>query len=549
MPHPEEFVETALQSGLLAMFVDGLDEVSLQNVTTLTQEIRSLSHAYPKTTWIVTCRDGVYDYWFSEFRELELLPFSQDQIREFIYGWFRDRPATAERCWNQLIKTRRIREVVAVPLLLALFCITYEAHRELPVSEVQFVGDAVDVLLRRFDATREIDRDDMPIHGCVEHANRYRQLASKQKEAILATISASKTLDGIPIWAVRDLSPIIEEFFAKVRHRQNTTPIDAPCVLRAMEAQHGLFVKHGQRHYTFAHNRFREYFYARHVVSDEARITQLTEDLYLDDHWNDIARYVANMTRDPDSFVRTISGKAELEAPVEGVSGRIETLIRFMTHRTPATPVLTRWYGLVFWLVRLSPLAASLDEADSHDRKGLGPCLSLLSDIATACDLKDIDDVPAVSFSPDEAQQVDTGRYQIDPDVFQAARLYQSAVRPKRVGVIKTRNASPWLHVGGRLALLQESLTSEAAKRQLTPRNDPFDSPSIRRTLDSFWGRQESTKITEFGVQLENYFRARLFLLECAEEAETLSHSLYQQLWDKYRTEVQVLHAFVKHGR
>lgn len=233
MPAAEQFVRNSLEEGRLALFVDGLDEVPGELVKSFTSEIRTLSRTGVGNTWVVTCRDGVYDYWFSEFKELELLPFTEEQIGEFIRGWFSTRPVTAARCQEQLDAAPHIKELVSVPLLLALFCISFEANREVAPGRSEFFSDAVDVLLRRWDATREIDRDDSPISGCGASADAYRRLSRARKEELLASIAGHSLESGVLLWTETALAGVIDTFFAQHPASTNTSPPSTSPRIRA----------------------------------------------------------------------------------------------------------------------------------------------------------------------------------------------------------------------------------------------------------------------------------------------------------------------------
>ena len=147
-----------------------------------------------------------------------------------------------------------------VPLLLALLCLAFEDTLKLSQQRAELYDEALDALLKKWDAGRNIRRDEV-----------YRELTTKRKEGMLAQIAA-ETFDRAEYFIPgKTLARGFEAFLGRLPNMP--AEIDGEIVLRAIVAQHGLFMERAHGIYSFAHLTFQEYFTARYVVENEARGT------------------------------------------------------------------------------------------------------------------------------------------------------------------------------------------------------------------------------------------------------------------------------------
>ncbi|MEH2031459.1 MAG: NACHT domain-containing protein, partial [Nostoc sp.] len=81
-------LETLLLSGRVLVLLDGLDEVLHQERKGVANEIRRFSEKYQKNIFVVTCRTAAKAFNLRRFTDVEIAPFSQDQIVAFAQKWF-----------------------------------------------------------------------------------------------------------------------------------------------------------------------------------------------------------------------------------------------------------------------------------------------------------------------------------------------------------------------------------------------------------------------------------------------------------------------------
>jgi predicted NACHT family NTPase len=182
-----------------------------------------------------------------------------------------------------------VRELAQVPLLLSLLCLVYEERNEFPPQRDEIYEEATRALLSKWDANRNIARDTI-----------YPQLSLKQKQAMLAYIAAETFTNGEYFFPERRVVELIETYL------QGVPGIEEPNgekVLKAMEAQHGIFVERAYRIHSFSHLTLQEYYAARYVVDNESRgVLKQLMNFVGDNRWNEVFMLTAGMLADATDF-------------------------------------------------------------------------------------------------------------------------------------------------------------------------------------------------------------------------------------------------------
>lgn len=166
------FVERVLTNGDCIVLFDGLDEVSQEaNQSGIIQEIKDFSDKYSNNQFVISCRVAAYNRWFERFTDVEMADFNEEQIEKFIQNWFHAEPKVGQECWEKLQNSPQLKELASVPLLLTLLCIVYNRSNNFPPNRANLYEEAIDALLRDWDASRRITRDEV-----------YQQLSINRKK-------------------------------------------------------------------------------------------------------------------------------------------------------------------------------------------------------------------------------------------------------------------------------------------------------------------------------------------------------------------------------
>jgi hypothetical protein len=132
-PQLQQDLATQCDRGKIWLLLDAVDEMAVDASTTLANLARQLRGWVGTAHIILTCRSNVWDSGknalenFTTYRNLSLshgYSQPQNQVRQFIQGWFKDRPNLGDNLAIELAQPQyqRLRDAVKNPLRLALLC-------------------------------------------------------------------------------------------------------------------------------------------------------------------------------------------------------------------------------------------------------------------------------------------------------------------------------------------------------------------------------------------------------------------------------------------
>ena len=188
-----------LKSGRGLILLDGLDEVREEDSRQVIDQIQHFANRYQTNYFITTCRIAAREYTFQGFKEVEVADFNHQQIETFVGKWFVNKDQVkGEKFLEKLENNQPIKELATNPLLLTLLCLVFGENTDFPASRSELYEEGVDVLLKKWDGKRNIERDVV-----------YERLSLKRKENLLAQIaeitfrgclkSKKGTIDGVII--------------------------------------------------------------------------------------------------------------------------------------------------------------------------------------------------------------------------------------------------------------------------------------------------------------------------------------------------------------
>ncbi len=293
---PDLFVENMFKQGNCLVLFDGLDEVSQEaNLDGIIRSIRDFTDKYSSNQFVMSCRVAAYNHWFERFTDVEMADFDEKQIETFVNNWFRSEPKTADECIKHLKGSPQLKELSSVPLLLTLLCITYDENNDFPANRAELYKDAVEALLRKWDSSRRIRRDDP-----------YKQLSLMQKENMFARIAFGTFMENRYFIRETELTRMIGNFIGNLpAFKTENLEVDSTEVLRTIESHHGIFVERAKHIHSFAHLTFQEYFTAKYIVDNASNGTlkRLVEEHLYDDKWKEVFLLVAGMLSDADELL------------------------------------------------------------------------------------------------------------------------------------------------------------------------------------------------------------------------------------------------------
>lgn len=295
-PDAKPFIEYLLESGQAIVLFDGLDEVpdheKQRKVTT--EELQKFWRKYQRTQIIITCRIAATDYSFTEFTYIEMADFNENQVDTYAINWFRKDIEKAKNFLVELKKpeNRGLRELGHSPLLLSMICLAYEETLVIPKRRVELYEDALDALLKKWDASRNIQRDEI-----------YKKLSLGRKRQMFSRIAAEAFEKGKIFFLQRQLVQSIETYLINLPPDDTKEIIDGEVALQSIIAQHGILVERAQKIYAFAHLTFQEYYTAKYIVDNAQRGTLTKLVKHLSDHrWREVILLTASLLNESDAF-------------------------------------------------------------------------------------------------------------------------------------------------------------------------------------------------------------------------------------------------------
>jgi len=351
-PNATEFVEYGLRKGHMLVMFDGLDEVNQEGNqrTKMITELRNFTNKHSKTQCLVTCRIAATEYTFDRFTYVELADFTDGQVELYVRKWFkgeRKKRALFDEAFRRP-DNRRLQELARTPLLLSLLCLSFDATLEFPQRRVEIYEEALEALLKKWDTSRSIKRDEI-----------YRGLSLGRKRQMFARIAGKSFQEGKYFFSQTELSTEIVNYL-KLLPQADEDDIDGDTVLKAIEAQHGIFTERAHKIYSFSHLTFQEYFTAKQIVGDTTG--KALRDLLVIDHltdptWREVILLTVSLLDNADDFFSTfINALNELVIKVPFLNTVLEWAHQKTREREQIAPALRAYYSyLLFDLIDPSP--------------------------------------------------------------------------------------------------------------------------------------------------------------------------------------------------
>lgn len=306
-------IKQLLISGRMLILLDALDEVKEEYTSRVFKDIREFSDLFQDNYFVLTSRIAAVEYSFEQFTDVEVADFDDKQIALFAFNWFQNKDLKKlEEFIQKLQQNQRIKELANSPLLLILLCLVFEEIADFPVNRSELYKEAVDILLKKWDAMRGIERD------------KYKKLSSQRKKDLLSQIAWNTFVAGEYFFKQKVVEQQITDYirnFTDINTDLEALQFDSEAILKSIEVQHSLLVERAKGIYSFSHITFHEYFVAQKVVSSS--LTQ-TEEVFqnfvthiTDKRWREIFLLTVEMLPSADYLLLLMKHKIESLSTVD----------------------------------------------------------------------------------------------------------------------------------------------------------------------------------------------------------------------------------------
>jgi predicted NACHT family NTPase len=301
-------VEVLLRQGRFVILLDGLDEVKEADSSRILQQIQGFSNQFAKNLFAITCRIAAREYTFDKFTEVEVSDFDDRQILTFTQQWFQTKgdSINAENFIDKLKQEPSIRELATSPILLTLLCLVFSESGSFPSNRSELYKEGLDVLLKKWDAKRNIQRDQV-----------YQKLSLKRKEDLLSQMALDTFEKGKYLFKQKEAEQYITQYIRNLTDAntdEDSLQLDSEAVLKSIESQHSLLVERARGIYSFSHLTFHEYFTARKIVASancDVLIQKVTNS-----RWREVLLLTCGMLDNVDPLI--LAMKQNIDSVLSG---------------------------------------------------------------------------------------------------------------------------------------------------------------------------------------------------------------------------------------
>lgn len=150
----ENTIDEFLKSGKLLLLLDGFDEISSKNTTSITEDIELLSEKHEETQIAITSRPGAGIQNSGAFRVVQTSPILPSDHYDFLLRICTSKLQAKNISEAIENSSSQIQLLLRTPLLLTLLAILYKSEESIPENLIDFYDKLFYILYTRHDSTK-----------------------------------------------------------------------------------------------------------------------------------------------------------------------------------------------------------------------------------------------------------------------------------------------------------------------------------------------------------------------------------------------------------
>ena len=259
----ESIFTRLMGEGRFVFFLDGYDEIKLDNRVKRTSEIEEFVDRYTKNYYLLTSRPGSGAENLSRFRSYHVCGMDEKQVKAFVEKQARHMSEDGNQMTKKILETifdrrnKAFMDYLQNPLLLSMFILTFKYNPEIPSRRSEFYFNVFDTLYCKHDTTSKT--------GGYIHEKK-----CKMEKDFYFKVLQCFSYDSYFSSRFEFDNSYINSSFEKVKKKLETK-FDNDNMIYDLSVAIGIFVLDGLT-YNFPHRSMQEYFAA-------SLISQSTEDV------------------------------------------------------------------------------------------------------------------------------------------------------------------------------------------------------------------------------------------------------------------------------
>ncbi|MCA2700111.1 MAG: HEAT repeat domain-containing protein [Microcystis sp. M179S2] len=304
----ESIVKEKLEQGKCVLFLDALDEVSSVQLHKLNTKLENFLDNSPCKIYLTSRIVGYSGKFSGKVKEVEIVPFTDKKIAEYIKTWFVNAEdylendlVSAAGLIEELKNKPQIQGLAQNPLLLSLICSLYQTQDLiLPAKRNEVYKQAVDYMLRDWVENRKL----------VSVSGGKRIAKIRLLEMVAYELSCRE--EEIFIFKEEDFFNVLERY---LRHEEVSTifrELNSDELMIQLCEEDGIIQKFHEKgdQYLFLHRTFQEYFTAcylyQRIKKNQEDGIALVKAHFWDHDWHETIILLAGMMSDASLLLEAI---------------------------------------------------------------------------------------------------------------------------------------------------------------------------------------------------------------------------------------------------
>lgn len=298
--YSESIIRNKLQTEKCKLILDSIDEAIVQDKWIIEQLI-SFSNLYEKCQIITSSRFTVAEVSNLNFTNISLLPFNEQQKREFFNKWFNMDSTMVDPLMSHLKVHKELNNIITNPLSATIMATLQEKSVDLPTSESSLYCKRFELLSGVFDKFKGINRSKLDPVDLIKHSYQLAYEMHKHKKRSLNYHSIVSIINN------------------KVDNLKAAEKIANELIFPSEI----LLLEHNEK-YSFGHLRFQEYLTSNQIVHLRSIPThRLIKDIW----WQDVYLLYSQHATEIDWILN--------DAAENGYSNKVKKLLRKMILNRP----------------------------------------------------------------------------------------------------------------------------------------------------------------------------------------------------------------------